>query len=184
LVKRELEKIGKGRYNVKITSPAVVIEGAAPKASTMPTLSSGRTPTQKEMMQYMAQMQQWQNQASGKVKVHKPVVADVFVEFRISNSKGGTDVGGAASTISRFTGVNTSFANLSTKSSKMYLICTMRDPASGALIDRYNAKASSVKIRNLAGYTSYDYGDDEITRENLFKRAARKCAKWIKSKVQ
>ena len=129
-------------------------------------------------------MQQWQKQMSGEVKVHKPVAADAYVEFRVSSSKGGTDIGGAASTIGSFTGINTSFANMSTKSSRMYLICTMRDPATGALQDRYTAKASSVKVQNLAGYTSYNYGDDDITRERLFKRAAKKCAKWISSKVK
>lgn len=184
LVKNELEKIGKGRYNVKITSPAVTVKGAKAPEANMPTLPQGKIPTQADMAKYMAQMQQWQRQMSGEVKVWEPVAADAAVEFRVSTSKGGADVGGAASMIGSYTGLDTSIADMSTKSSKMYLTCTLRDPATGTLIDQYTAKGSSVKVRNLAGYTSYDYGDDEITRQRLFERAAKKCAKWIAEQVK
>jgi hypothetical protein len=59
----------------------------------------------------------------------------------------------------------------------------MRDPRTGALIDKHTSKASSVRVKNIAGYSDYDYGSDEMTRERLYKSAIKECAKWIESKV-
>jgi len=183
-MKKQLEKLGKGAYNIKITSPAVVVAGSDPGEGDFPTLSTGRAPTQKEMARYMAAMQRWQNQMTGKVKVHKPVAADAYVEFKLQGSKGGMDTSGAASTIGSLAGIDTSLGNISTKTTKVYLVCTMRDPQTGALIDRYTAKTSSVKFRNLGGFSSYDYGNDDIARERLFKSAVSKCAKWVHKQLK
>lgn len=182
LMKKEIEKKGKGRFNVTITSPAVVVEGSKADASDMPSISS--KPTQAEVMKYMAQMQQFQKQMSGQVKVHKPVSADAYFEFSVADSQGGMSASGVPSEIGQFVDVPFSIGSMSTKSSKIQLICTMRDPASGQLMDRYAAKASSVKMQNIMGYSSYDYGNDAMTRERLFKSAVNKCAKWIVEKIQ
>lgn len=184
LLKKDLEKIGKGNYVVKITSPAVVTEGQKAPEASFPTLPEGKQPTQKDMAKYMAQMQQWQKQMTGEVKVHKPVAADAYVDLAVRSGQSSVDTGGAMSTVSQFTGVYTSAGDVSTKSTKVDLVCTLRDPATGELQDRYVAKASSVKFRNIAGVTSYDYGDDSITQEKLFKSAVQKCAKWIAQQVK
>ncbi len=182
MLKKEIEKKGKGRFNVIITSPAVVVEGSQPDASKMPTISS--KPTQAEIMKYMAQMQQFQKQMSGQVKVHKPVTADAYFEFSVADSQGGMSASGIPSEIGQFVDVPVSIGSMSAKSSKIQLICTMREPASGQLLDRYAAKASSVRVQNIMGYSSYDYGDDAMTRESLFKSAVRKCGKWIVDKAK
>lgn len=180
-LKRELEKKG---YVVKITSPAVVTESYQEEGAGLPALPTNRAPTQEELNRYMGAMQKLQMQQSGKVKVHKPVAADAFFEFRIQSGSGSSDTGGVARTIGDLTGLDTSWGSMSTSTTKMYLVCDMRDPASGALEDRHTAKASSVKFKNLGGYTSYDYGNDIEARERLFNKAVTDCAKWIGEKVR
>lgn len=184
MLKKELEKVGKGRYAVKITSPAVVAENAPLSSAEMPMLPTDRAPTPQEMSKYLATMQRWQQQMSGQVKVHKAVTADAFFEFAVSSGQGGVSTGGVTSTVGDFVDIPTGIGNVDTSSSRMDLVCTMRDPATGELLDRYVAKASSVKVRNLMGFTSYDYGEDTRTKENLFRSAVSKCAKWISTKVE
>jgi Skp family chaperone for outer membrane proteins len=180
LMKKRLEKLGKGAIQANIVSPAVVVEGSQPKASNFPTLPTNRAPTQKEMAQYMAAIQQWQKQATGQVKTFKPASEQYYVDFSVSGGKSGMDTSGIDSTIGQFGGsLPTDIADVGTKSVKVDLICTMRNPQTGALVDRYVAKASSVKVKNLAGYTSYDYGNDAREIESLFNSAVKKCAKWM-----
>lgn len=183
-MKKELEKLGNGAYNTKITSPAIVVEGKEADTSNYPTLPSNRVPTQQELAKYMAAMQRMQDQMSGKVKVFKPVEADAYIEFKIQSGKGGADTGGVMGTLGQLTGLDTSFGSISTETVKVHLVCTMREPKTGELLDRYTAKTSSVKFKNLGGFTSYDYGDDEIARERLFKQAVQKCAKWLHDKIK
>ena len=184
LMKRGLEKEGRGRFQINIVSPAVVVEGSEPAAANIPALPTNRAPTEQELAKYMGAMQQYQKQMSGQVRVHKPVAADAYVDFSVSSGKGGMDTGGLASTIGQFTNVPTSIGNVGTSSVKVNLVCTLRDPASGTLVDRYVAKASSVKVKNVAGYTSYDYGNDVATIERLFNSSVKKCAKWVSSQVR
>jgi hypothetical protein len=183
-LKKELEKLGKGSYSVNIVSPAVVTEGSEPEAVELPELPQDRAPTQKEMAKYMAAMQRFQKQMTGEVKVHKPVSADYFFEFRVESSSGGADTGGMASTIGGIAGVDTSLGDVSTKKERVNLVATMRDPRTGSLMDKHVSKATSVKFRNLGGYTSYDYGDDSVSREKLFSSAIRDCAKWMNGKIE
>lgn len=181
-LKKEIEKYGKGRLSVKITSPAVVAGGSEAAGSVeMPVLPADRMPTQAEISRYMAEMQKWQKIQSGQLKVHSPVAADYFFDFKVQSGESGVDTGGAASTLGSLTGLDTSIGQVSTKSSKVYLVCTQRDPATGVLQDRHTAKASSVKVKNLGGYTSYDYGDNSIARQRLFDSAIKQCARWIAS---
>jgi len=179
-LKKEIEKKGKGRYIVKIADPAV----QADYETTMPAMPTNRAPTSAELSKYISSMKQWQQQANSPKKRYKPVAADAFFDFRLKTAKSGMDTGGLMGTIGDFTGTYTSAGDLSTKSEKVHLVCDMRDPKTGALLDRYIAKASSVKVRNIAGYTSYDYGSDELRDDYLFKSATKKCAKWISSKVK
>jgi len=183
-LKKRLEKLGKGSYTVKIVDPAVVTKGSKPKAAEMPTMPTDRVPTQSDIAQYMAAMQQMQKQMTGQVRVHQPVDADDYFEFRISSSKSDTDTGMAVSSIAGYSGYDTTPGDVSLKRTKLYLIATQRNPKTGALIDKHTCKASATKVRNVAGYTTYQYGDDEITRERLFKKAIKSCAKWINSKVE
>ncbi len=183
-LKKELEKRSKGKYTVNIVSPAVVSEGSKPEAAELPEMPEGRAPTQKEMAKYMAAIQQYQKEMSGQVKKHKPVAGDAYFDFRLASGQRETDTGGVASTIGSYTGLNTSAGDVGTKTTKVYLIATMRDPRTGELMDKYTAKASSVKVRNIAGYSDYSYGSDEMTREGLYKSAIKECAKWIDTKVQ
>lgn len=185
LMKKQLEKIGKGSIQANIVSPAVVVEGAQPGASNFPTLPTNRAPTQKEMAAYMASMQQWQKQATGEVKTFKPVSEDYYIEFTVSGGKSGMDTSGIGSTVGQFGGnLPTEFIDLGAKSVKLDLICTVRNPKTGTLEDRYVAKASSIKVKNLAGYSSYDYGNDAREIERLFNSAVNKCAKWVTGKIQ
>lgn len=183
-LKKELEKQGKGKYVVNIVSPAVVTEGAQPEPANLPEMPTNRAPTQKEMAKYMAAMQQMQKQMTGQVKTHKPVAANAYFDFKVASGISGGDTTGGASTIGEYTGLNTSVGDIGFKSTKVYLVATMRDPKTGELIDKHTAKASSVKFKNVAGYTSYDYGSDEMTRESLFKPAIKDCAKWIAEQVK
>lgn len=184
-LKKQIEKECKGRCVAKIVSSAVVVEGSKPEVTTQfPELPTNRAPTQKEMTQYMAAMKRMQKEMTGEVKVHKPVDADYYYDFKVSSGQSGMDTGGAAYTIESMTGLDTSVADVSTKSTKVYLTATRRDPKTGTLIDKHTAKASKVKVRNMAGYTSYDYGNDELERERLFSSAIKSCAKWIGKQVQ
>lgn len=184
-LKKEIEKECKGSCVAKIVSPAVVVEGSKAEATMQfPEMPTNRAPTQKEMAQYMAAMQQMQKQMTGEVKTHKPVDADYYFDFTVSSGQSGMDTGGAAYTVESLTGLNTSPADVSTKSTKVYLTATQRDPKTGTLIDKHTAKASKVKVRNMAGYTSYDYGNEELDRERLFSSAIKSCAKWINKQVQ
>jgi hypothetical protein len=184
-LKKEIEKDCKGSCIVKIVSPAVVVEGAkAEPAEEFPEMPTNRAPTQKEMAAYIAAMRQMQKQMTGEVKTHKPVDADYYFDFKVSSGQSGMDTGGAAYTVEHLTGLDTSHADVSTKSTKVYLTATRRDPRTGTLIDKHVAKASKVRFRNVAGYTSYDYGNDELERERLFSSAIKSCAKWISSQVQ
>lgn len=183
-LKKEIEKQGKGSYVVNIVSPAVVTEESQPEPADLPEMPTDRAPTQKEMAKYMAAMQQYQKQMSGQVKTHKPVAADAYFDFRVVSGTSEADTGGAASTIGEFTGHYPSVVDMSTKTTKVYVVATMRDPKTGSLIDKHTAKASSTKVRNIAGYTDYNYGSDEMTREGLYKSAIKECAKWITGKVQ
>jgi len=183
-LKKELEKRGKGLYTVKIVSPAVVTEGKEPEPANLPEMPTNRAPTQKEMAKYMAAMQQMQKEMTGQVKKHKPVAADAYFDFRVTSGESSQDTGGAASTIGYYSGINTHVGDMATKTTKVYLTATQRDPKTGELVDKHTAKASSVKFRNVAGYTSYDYGSDEMARESLFKFAIKDCAKWINTRVQ
>ncbi len=183
-LKKRLEKLSKGSYTVEIVDPAVITKGSKPKAAEMPTMPTDRVPTQSDIAQYMAAMQQMQKQMTGEVRVHQSVNADDYFEFRISSSKSDVDTGMAASSIAGYSGFDTTPGDVSYKRTKLYLIATQRNPKTGALIDKHTCKASSTKVRNVAGYTTYNYGDDEITRERLFKKAIKSCAKWINSKVK
>lgn len=183
-LKKEIEKLGKGRLTATIVSPAVVTAGSQPEPADLPDLPTDRAPTQKEMATYMAAMQQYQKQMMGQIKTHKPVAADAYFDIRVASGQSGVDTGGIAGEIGSLTGLNTSIGDISTKSTKVYLIATMRDPKTGALIDKHTTKASSVKVRNIAGYSDYDYGSDELTRERLFASAIKDCAKWMTEKVQ
>lgn len=183
-LKKEIEKQSKGQYTVKIVSPAVVTAGKEAEPSELPELPTDRAPTQKEMAKYMAAMQQMQKEMTGQVKKHKPVAADAYFDLRVSSGQSGMDTGGAASTIGYYSGINTHVGDMSTKTTKVYLTATQRDPRTGELIDKHTAKASSVKFRNVGGFTSYDYGSDEMQRESLFKPAIKDCAKWILSQVK
>ncbi len=184
-LKKEIEKLCKQNCTVKIVSPAVVVEGQkAEDVEDFPEMPTNRPPTQKEMAKYIAAMRQMQKQMTGELKTHKPVDADYYFDFKVTSGQSDTDTGQAAYTFETLTGINTSPADLSMKSTKIYLTATRRDPKTGTLIDKYTAKASSTKVRNLAGYTSYDYGDDEITRERLFSSAIKNCAKWISKQIQ
>jgi hypothetical protein len=183
-LKKRLEKLSKGSYNVEIVDPAVVTRGSKPAATAMPTMPTDRAPTQNEIAQYMASMQQMQRQMMGQVKVHQPVNADDYFEFRISSSKSDTDTGMTASSIAGYSGYDTTPGDVSFKRTKLYLIATQRNPKTGALIDKHTCKASATKVRNIAGYTTYNYGNDEITRERLFKKAIKDCAKWINGRVK
>lgn len=182
-LKKEIEKQGKGRLVVQIVSPEAMAEGTQAEAATIPAMPTNRAPTQKEMTQYLAAMQQWQQRMTGQGKTHRPVAADAYFDLRLASGTSGVDTSGAASTIGSLTGLDTSFGSVSTKTTKVYLIATMRDPKTGAPLDQYTAKASSVHIRNIAGYSEDDYGSDELTREDLFSSAIKDCAKWIASKV-
>lgn len=183
-LKKELEKKSKGRYAVTIVSPAVVAKGSEPPPAELPEMPTDRAPTQKELAQYLASMQQWQKQMTGQVKAHKPVQADAYFDLKVVSGMSGFDTSGAAGTIRDFAGVTTSAGDLATKVTKVHLVATMRDPQTGALLDKHTAKASSVKFRNVAGATSYDYGSDEMTHEHLFASAIKECAKWIGEKVE
>lgn len=183
-IKKQLEKIGKDRYEVNIVSPAVVTAGSEPEPADLPEMPTNRAPTQKEIAKYMAAMQQMQKQMTGQVKTHKPVKADAYFDFKVVSGISGGDTTSAASTVGEFTGLNTAAGDVGVKTTKIYLIATMRDPKTGALLDKYTAKASSVKFRNIAGYTDYDYGSDEMARERLFSSAVKDCSKWISNKVQ
>lgn len=182
-LKKELEKLGNGMYSVIITSPAVVAEEKENEVKAPPAPKNGIL-SAKEMAKYMAVLQKQQQALSGQVKVHKPVSADSYFDFRVESGSGGGDTGGVASTIGRFTGLDTSMANMSAQSTKIHLVCTMRDPASGQMIDRYIAKASSVKFTDIGGYRSYNYGGNFETRQKLFSKAVRDCAKWMIGKVR
>lgn len=179
-LKKEIEKRGKGTLTVNIVSPAVRAEGAKmSEPEDLPQMPTDRAPTQKEMAQYIAAMQQWQKEMTGQVKKHKPVEADAYFEFKVQSQASETTNYGTASTIGDITGHSMPSTDFGVKSTKVYLIATQRDPKTGALIDKHTAKASSLKVRNIAGYTSYYYGSDEITNEQLFKTAIEACAKWI-----
>ncbi len=183
-LKKEIEKLGKGQYSVKIVSLAVVTGGKEPEAVEMPEMPTDRAPSQKEMAKYMAAMQQMQKEMTGQVKRHKPVSADAYFDFRVASGESGADTGGIAGTIGHYGGIDTTAGDVSTKSTKIYLTATQRDPKTGELMDKHTSKASSVKFRSMAGYTSYDYGNDEITREKLFSSAVKDCAKWIVNAVK
>jgi len=183
-LKKEIEKQSKGQYTVKIVSPAVVTAGKEPEPADMPEMPTDRAPTQKEMARYMAAMQQMQKEMTGQVKKHKPVAADAYFDFRVASGESSQDTSGAASTIGYYSGLNTHVGDMATKTTKVYLTATQRDPRSGELVDKHTSKASSVRFRNVGGYTSYDYGSDEMTRESLFKPAIKDCAKWILSQVK
>lgn len=181
LVKKELEKIGKGRYNVNIVSSTVARED---KEDSFPALPENRAPTAAEMAKFTAAMQKMQMKMSGQ-PTFKPVKADAYVDFRIQSGSGSVDTSGVAGTIGQLSGIDTSLGSLSTSSTKLYLVCNMRNPADGMIIDRYTAKTSSVNIQNIAGFSSYDYGgQDETTKERLFSQAAVKCAKWISDRIK
>lgn len=183
-LKKQLEKIGKGKYAIDIVSPSVVTPGQEPETMELSDMPTDRPPTQKDMARYMAAMQRMQKQLTGQLKTHKPVAADAYFDFRVVSGQTGVDTGGAASTIGGLAGVDTSIGNISTKKTEVNIVATMRDPKTGTPIDKYTAKATSVKVRNIGGYTSYDFGSDEMTRERLFSSAVKDCAKWIASKVQ
>ncbi len=183
-LKKELEKKGKGRYAINIVSPTTTAKGAPPEPPNVPDLPKDRMPTQKELAQFAAAMQKMQKEMSGEVKAYSPVSADAFFDFRIESGIGGGQTSGAAGMVGEWTGLDTSAGDIGMKTTKVYLIATMRNPKDGTPIDKYTAKATSVKFRNVAGYTDYDYGSDEITRERLFSSAVKQCAKWIDSKLQ
>lgn len=177
-LKKEIEARGKGRLVGSIVSPA------AAEIPGPPQLPTDRPPTQKEIANYTAAVQQWQRQISGDVRVHKPVAADAYFDFKVVSGQSSTDTGGAASVIGRMTGVDTSLGDVSTKTTKVYLIVTMRDPRTGTPLDRYTSKATSMKFQNIGGFSSYDYGNDEIARQKLLSSAIRDCSKWINGKLQ
>lgn len=182
-LKKQLEKKSKGNYSVSISNPTADA-GDKEKSPEMSALPTNRQPTQAEIMKYMKAMQKMQSEMMSDTRKFSPVIADAYFDFKLQTSKSEVDTGSAASIIGDFAGVDTSVGDISTKSTNVYLICSMRNPASGDLIDRYTAKVSSVKFRNIAGVSSYYYGDDGIERERLFSQAVKKCAKWMNKKLK
>jgi len=174
-IRNELEKRGKGKYIVNLAVP----EQSAPSGieTEIPNSNS------QALANHLAAIQKLQQQQQHPVRQgHVPVNADAYFDFRVSNSANETDTSGVADTVGNFIGYDTSLGSFSTRKFTVFLTVSMRDPKTGMLLDQHTAKSSSTKVRNVAGYSSYNYGNDSADIERLFSKTIKECVKWIDDK--
>jgi len=178
--KKMLEK--KDRFTVVLPEPKKQTGKKSSQPQKIPT-------TPEDAMKYAAEMQRQYQQMAMESRgqyIYYPVSADALVDFNIQTGSRSVSTGGAFGQIESWTGAPVGDADFSSDSINMTLTCLIRNPQTGSLKDEYKAKASSTKVARVGGvsyYTMEDTSDPDRAFDRMFKRAMKKCIKWIDKQV-
>lgn len=193
-IKKALAKRGYAPVLAQMGAAAAPAPATAPtEVPQMPEMpQSGKPMSPQEMQKVVAQMQQIQQQMMSQMHgyqrpSHEPVAAQALFHFQLRTGESSLDTGEAVGWAEFFSQQPLGLAEVSSETTKIYVLTTQHDPESGKLMDNHATKASSTRFHRLGGYTYYSISDSAnhaAAFERVFRSSVEKVAKWIDEKMK